>query len=53
MHNLNIDFMKPAFAVFVAWGISMTDATEVLKFSAALVAFGYAVWKWRKDVKGK
>jgi len=52
MHH-NLDFIKPGIAVFIAWGVSLTEVTDVIKLISACVALGYGVWKWRKDVNRK
>lgn len=49
MHELNIEFIKPAVAVAIAYGVSLADVSDVVKLLSACVALGYGIWKWRKD----
>jgi hypothetical protein len=56
-HNMNfhhqLDMIKAFAAGAVYFGISISDANEILKFATGLLTAGYLIYKWRKDVNGK
>lgn len=48
-----LDMIKAFAAGAVYFGISISDANEILKFATGLLTAGYLIYKWRKDVNGK
>jgi hypothetical protein len=57
-HNMNfvnhhLDMIKAGVAAITYFGITLTDANEVLKFGTGILTAGYLIYKWRKDIKGK
>lgn len=51
--NHHLDMIKAGVAAITYFGITLTDANEVLKFGTGLLTAGYLIYKWRKDIKGK
>lgn len=43
--------IHPLLALLMAWGVSITDVSDVVKLLASGAALGYTIWKWMRDAK--
>lgn len=43
--------MHPLVALLMAWGVSITDVSDIVKLLASGAALGYTIWKWMRDAK--
>ena len=48
--NTFIAILKVAGSQFVFLLITLMDVNLWFKISAGVITFGYAIWKWRRDI---